>query len=170
MVAAVRDYYGVVTGNEAAGWARLGPSLQSQAGGFARYQAFWTTISSVQVVDASALDADTVRATLDFVPEGREPIREVHELGMVRGPDGRWLIDTDESVDGASPRAAATGLTLDTPLAEAPPTTSAAPSRAAEDEHSGRGGDHGDDHGDGDHGGEHGGGEHGGDDHAGDDG
>ncbi|MFC5141186.1 serine/threonine-protein kinase [Actinomycetospora rhizophila] len=165
MVAAVRDYYGVVTGNEAAGWARLGPNLQSQAGGFARYQAFWTTISSVQVVDASALDADTVRATLDFVPEGRERIREVHELGMVRGPDGRWLIDTDESVDGASPRAAATGLTLDTPLAEAPPTTSASPSRAAEDHRSG----HGDD-GHGDRGDDHGDDGHGGDDHAEDDG
>ncbi|GAA4935478.1 hypothetical protein GCM10023204_49670 [Actinomycetospora succinea] len=167
MVAAVRDYYGVVTGNEAAGWARLGPNLQSQAGGFARYQAFWTTISSVQVVDASALDADTVRATLDFVPEGRERIREVHELGMVRGPDGRWLIDTDESVDGASPRAAATGLQLDTPLAEAAPTTSASPSRAAEDHHSGddHGGHHGDDHsGSDDHSGDDSG--HGGDDHS----
>ncbi|MDD7938614.1 serine/threonine-protein kinase [Actinomycetospora lutea] len=166
MVAAVRDYYGVVTGNEAAGWARLGPNLQSQAGGFARYQAFWTTISSVQVVDASALDADTVRATLDFVPEGRERIREVHELGMVRSPDGRWLIDTDESVDGASPRAAATGLRLDTPLAEAGPTTSASPSRAAEDRHSGRGDDHGDDHGGDDHGDGSGDDGHGGDDHA----
>ena len=141
MVAAVRDYYGVVTGNEAAGWARLGPNLQSQAGGFERYEAFWTTIASVQVVEASALDADTVRATLDFVPEGRERIREVHELGMVRSADGRWLIDTDESVDGASPRAASTGLRLDPPLAEAAPTTSAAPSRAAEDHRSGSGHD-----------------------------
>ncbi|MEJ2862212.1 serine/threonine-protein kinase [Actinomycetospora flava] len=167
MVAAVRDYYGVVTGNEAAGWARLGPNLQSQAGGFERYEAFWTTIASVQVVDASALDADTVRATLDFVPEGRERIREVHELGMVRGADGRWLIDTDESVDGASPRAASTGLRLDPPLAEAAPTTSAAPSPAADDHHSGSGGE--DDHGDDDHGGDdssgHGSG-HGGDDHS----
>lgn len=173
MVAAVRDYYGVVTDNEAAGWARLGPNLQSQAGGFARYQAFWATISSVEVVDASALDADTVRATLDFVPEGRERIREVHELGMVRGPDGRWLIDTDESVDGASPRAAATGLTFDAPLAEArtttsTPTSSASPSRAAEDHHADHG-DDGEDHGDGhggDHDGDHGD-DHGGDDHSG---
>ncbi|MEJ2888182.1 serine/threonine-protein kinase [Actinomycetospora aeridis] len=159
MVAAVRDYYGVVTGNEAAGWARLGPNLQSQAGGFERYQSFWTTIASVQVVDASALDADTVRATLDFVPEGRERIREVHELGMVRGPDGRWLIDTDESVDGASPRAASTGLSLDAPLAEAgaPAAPSpATPSRVAEDRsHSGEG--HGGDDGDDGEGDDHGG-------------
>ncbi|GAA4865583.1 serine/threonine-protein kinase [Actinomycetospora straminea] len=150
MVAAVRDYYGVVTGDEAAGWARLGPGLQGQTGGFARYQAFWTTIASVQVVDATAVDGDTVRATLDFVPQGRDPIREVHELGMVRGPDGRWLIDSDESVDGASPRAAATGLQLDQPLAEGP-TTSASPSRAAES--AGDDGDHGDDRDRGDRGG-----------------
>ena len=171
MVSAVRDYYGVVTGNEAAGWARLGPNLQARTGGFGNYQAFWSTISSVQVVDASALDADTVRATLDFAPEGRERSQEVHELGMVQGPDGRWLIDTDESVDAASPRAAATGLSLEAPVAEAsgPTTTSSPPATRAEDhggdDHGGRPG--GDDHGgDGGHGrdGDHGEGGHGGDD------
>ena len=170
MVSAVRDYYGVVTGNEAAGWARLGPNLQARTGGFGNYQAFWSTISSVQVIDASALDADTVRATLDFAPEGRERSQEVHELGMVQGPDGRWLIDTDESVDAASPRAAATGLSLEAPVAEAsgPTTTSSPPATRAED-HGGddHGGDRGDDHGgDGGHGrdGDHGEGGHGGDD------
>ena len=172
MVSAVRDYYGVVTGNEAAGWARLGPNLQARTGGFGNYQAFWSTISSVQVVDASALDADTVRATLDFAPEGRERSQEVHELGMVQGPDGRWLIDTDESVDAASPRAAATGLSLEAPVAEAsgPTTTSSPPPTQAEDSHGGddpHGHSGGDDHGgDGGHGHD---GDHGGDGHGGDD-
>jgi eukaryotic-like serine/threonine-protein kinase len=133
MVAAVRDYYGVVTGNEAAGWARLGPNLQARTGGFSSYQAFWTTITSVQVIEATAVDADTVRATLEFAPEARERTTEVHELGMVRGPDGRWLIDSDESVEGASPRAAATGLSIERPVAEAatPATPAPAPSPAA---------------------------------------
>ncbi|WP_433783622.1 serine/threonine-protein kinase [Actinomycetospora sp. CA-101289] len=130
MVSAVRDYYGVVTGNEAAGWARLGPNLQARTGGFSAYQAFWSTIRSVEVADATAIDADTVRATLEFAPEGRDRTTEVHELGMVRGPDGRWLIDTDESVEGASPRAAATGLSLERPVAEVA-TPSPAPSPAA---------------------------------------
>ncbi|WP_352231939.1 serine/threonine-protein kinase [Actinomycetospora sp. NBRC 106375] len=156
MVSAVRDYYGIVTRDQAAGWARLGPNLQGRNNSFANYQSFWSTISSVTVVDATAVDADTVRATLDFFPEGRERTREVHELGMVRGADGSWLIDADESVDASSPRAAATGLSLDTPVAEAQttgtPTSSASPSpahgedHAAGDDHSGRGG-HGDDHG-----------------------
>jgi hypothetical protein len=85
-----------------------------------------------------------VRATLDFQPDGRDRIREVHELGMVRGPDGRWLIDADERVDSTSPRAAATGLSLDAPVAEATaPTSSASPSPARAE---GRpGDDHGDD-------------------------
>ncbi|HWN27719.1 MAG TPA: protein kinase [Actinomycetospora sp.] len=130
MVSAVRDYYGVVTGNEAAGWARLGPNLQARTGGFSAYQAFWRTISSVQVVEATAVDADTVRATLEFAPEGRARTTEVHELGMVRGPDGRWLIDADENVEGASPRAAATGLSLERHVAEAA-TPAPAPSPAA---------------------------------------
>ena len=174
MVAAVRDYYGIVTRDKAAGWARLGPNLQGRNNSFANYQAFWSTISSVTVVDATAIDADTVRATLDFYPEGRERTREVHELGMVRGPDGRWLIDADESVDASSPRAAATGLSLDTPLAEArptgTPTSSASPSPARgedhtagdEDGHGEHDGDHGD-HGDGGSGSDDGGdGDHGG--------
>ncbi|HSK60630.1 MAG TPA: hypothetical protein VK935_16415, partial [Actinomycetospora sp.] len=127
MVAAVRDYYGIVTENQAAGWARLGPNLQARTGGFSAYQAFWSTITSVQVAEATAVDADTVRATLEFAPEGRERTTEVHELGMVRGPDGRWLIDSDESVEGASPRAAATGLSLERPAAEAAPTTAPSP-------------------------------------------
>ncbi|PVZ07921.1 serine/threonine-protein kinase [Actinomycetospora cinnamomea] len=130
MVDAVRDYYGVVTGNEAAGWARLGPNLQARTGGFSAYEAFWSTISSVRVVDAEAVDADTVRATLEFAPEGRDRTTEVHELGMVRGPDGRWLIDADERVSQASPRAAATGLSLDQPVASGP-STRPAPSSGA---------------------------------------
>jgi eukaryotic-like serine/threonine-protein kinase len=141
MVAAVRDYYGIVTGNEAAGWARLGPNLQARTGGFSAYQAFWSTITSVQVVEATAVDGDTVRATLEFAPEGRERTTEVHELGMVRGPDGRWLIDSDESVEGASPRAAATGLSLERSVAEAAPTTAPSPASGRTEDRSGRDGD-----------------------------
>jgi eukaryotic-like serine/threonine-protein kinase len=142
MVAAVRDYYGVVTGNEAAGWARLGPNLQARTGGFSAYQAFWSTITSVQVSEATAVDADTVRATLEFAPEGRDRTVEVHELGMVRGPDGRWLIDSDESVEGASPRAAATGLTVEQPVAgAAPPAPAPSPAASHADDRSRRDGE-----------------------------
>jgi eukaryotic-like serine/threonine-protein kinase len=95
MVIAVREYYDVVTGNNAAGWARLGPTLQAQAGGFSAYQGFWSTISTARVADATATDASTVRATVVFTPRSRPSTREVHDLGMVRTPDGRWLIDSD---------------------------------------------------------------------------
>ncbi|GAA4801503.1 hypothetical protein GCM10023200_42980 [Actinomycetospora chlora] len=155
MVGAVREYYGIVTGDEAAGWARLGPNLQARTGGFAAYQAFWSTITAVQVVDATATDADTVRATLDFFPNRRERTREVHELGMVRGADGRWLIDGDDRVDETSPRAAATGLRLDAPVSEASaPTTASTP--APQEDGGGPGGGPGSDGGGGDRGGDHG--------------
>ena len=147
MVNSVRDYYGVVTDNEAAGWARLGPNLQARTGGFSNYQGFWTTISSVRVLDAVAADGHTVRATLEFAPEGRDRSREVHELGMVQSPDGRWLIDADDRVDAASPRAAATGLTVETPVAEAAGPTAAPTAPRAPRAEDSRGDDRGDDRG-----------------------
>jgi eukaryotic-like serine/threonine-protein kinase len=95
MVSAVRDYYGIVPGNPAAGWARLGPDQQRSSGGYSAYQGFWSTISSVQVSSATAVDDDTVRASLLFFPQGRSPVRETHDLGMIQGSNGAWLIDSD---------------------------------------------------------------------------
>jgi hypothetical protein len=95
MVSAVRDYYGIVPGNPAAGWARLGPDQQQSSGGYAAYQGFWSTISAVQVTGATAIDDGRVRATLVFYPQGRAPIRETHELGMIQSGTGAWLIDSD---------------------------------------------------------------------------
>ncbi|HEY2191621.1 MAG TPA: protein kinase [Actinomycetospora sp.] len=102
MVAAVRDYYGIVPGNPAAGWARLGPDQQRSSGGYSAYQGFWSTISSVQVSSATAVDDDTVRASLLFFPQGRSPVRESHDLGMVQGPNGAWLINSDRVLPSGS--------------------------------------------------------------------
>jgi serine/threonine protein kinase len=102
MVAAVRDYYGIVPGNPAAGWARLGPNQQRSSGGFTAYQGFWSTISSVQVTDATAIDDTTVRASLVFNPTGRAAVRETHQLGMTRGSSGAWLIDSDRPLSSGS--------------------------------------------------------------------
>ncbi len=102
MVAAVRDYYGIVPGNPAAGWARLGPEQQRSSGGYTAYQGFWSTISAVQVTGATAVDDDTVRATLVFFPQGRAPVRETHDLGMVQGSGGAWLINSDKPVPSGS--------------------------------------------------------------------
>lgn len=98
MAAAVRDYYGVVPGNPGAGWARLGPNQRESSGGYAAYQGFWSTIESVQVTQATAVGDSTVRASLVFNPRGRSAVRETHQLGMTRGADGAWLIDSDQPV------------------------------------------------------------------------
>ncbi|MFC5065334.1 serine/threonine-protein kinase [Actinomycetospora atypica] len=100
MTAAVRDYYTIVTGNPGAGWARLGATMQDTTGGFSAYQSFWSTISAVEVTDATAIDDDTVRATLVFTPRSGSPIREVHELGLSRGTGGAWLINSDRRISG----------------------------------------------------------------------
>jgi hypothetical protein len=102
MVAAVRDYYGVVPSNPAAGWARLGPNQQRSSGGYNAYSGFWSTIDSVQVTQATATDDTTVRATLLFNPRGRSAIRETHQLGMTRGGNGAWLIDSDRPLSSGS--------------------------------------------------------------------
>jgi hypothetical protein len=102
MVAAVRDYYGIVASNPAAGWARLGPNQQRSSGGYTAYQGFWSTIDSVQVTQATAVDDTTVRATLLFNPRGRSAIRETHQLGMTRGSSGAWLIDSDRPLSSGS--------------------------------------------------------------------
>ena len=95
IVEVVRDYYATAPANSGAGWARLGPGLQSSSGGFASYQAFWSTMSSSRAEDATALDDSTVRATIVFTPRDRAAVREVHDLGLVRAADGTWLIDSD---------------------------------------------------------------------------
>ena len=100
MVAAVRDYYTIVTGNPGAGWARLGATMQDTTGGFSAYQSFWSTISAVEVTDATAVDDDTVRATLVFTPRSGSAIRETHELGLSRGTGGAWLINADRRISG----------------------------------------------------------------------
>ncbi|WP_026204274.1 serine/threonine-protein kinase [Actinomycetospora chiangmaiensis] len=98
MVAAVRDYYSIVTANPGAGWARLGATMQDTAGGFGGYQSFWSTIASVQVLDAAAIDDSTVRATLLFTRRDGATSREVHELGMTRGTGGAWLINSERTL------------------------------------------------------------------------
>jgi len=102
MVDAVRSYYAVVTDNSGAGWARLGPGLQAGSGGFPAYQRFWSTMSSTRVTEAEAVDENTVRATVVFSPRSGGTSTEIHQLGMVRGADGSWLLDSDRLVPAGS--------------------------------------------------------------------
>ena len=145
--------------NEAAGWARLGPNLQAPHGrvrGTTRRSGRRSRRCRSSTPRRSTPTRCARRSTSP--PRAASAASEVHELGMVQGPDGRWLIDTDESVDAASPRAAATGLSLEAPVAEAsgPTTTSSPPPTQAEDSRRRRrphGHSGGDDHGgDGGHG------------------
>ncbi len=102
MVDAVRSYYAVVTDNSGAGWARLGPGLQAGSGGFPAYQRFWSTMSSTRVTEAEAVDENTVRATVVFSPRSGGTSTEIHQLRMVRGADGSWLLDSDRLVPAGS--------------------------------------------------------------------
>jgi hypothetical protein len=88
----VRDYYAAAPGGSDAAWARLGPSLKQQ--GRARYDAFWRTISSVQVTSARA-SGDTVAVTLVYRRRDGTTSTERKVETLVEDGRGGYLIDTD---------------------------------------------------------------------------
>jgi serine/threonine protein kinase len=91
----VADYYGLLPGNTAAGWRRLGPGLAGA--GYDSYARFWGTIRSV---GTSGLVADpggrAVTGTVVFVTKEGRTSTERHRLALTLTPDGSGLlIDRD---------------------------------------------------------------------------
>ncbi|GAA2746400.1 hypothetical protein GCM10009868_31650 [Terrabacter aerolatus] len=64
---AVRDYYALLPGNTAAGWARLTDHYRSTtAGSRSTYDRFWASVDSVQVTQATGSAPGSVVATLRY--------------------------------------------------------------------------------------------------------
>lgn len=91
---AVSEYYALMPDDTDAGWERLGPGLRKQ--GKEKYERFWGTVSSVEVLQAPEADGNTVVVKLELVKDNGR-YHEVHELGMVTA-DGKALIDSDKLV------------------------------------------------------------------------
>ncbi len=63
MEAFVTDYLATVTTDPKAAWERLTPGFQAESGNFGKYQGFWRTIDSAEVVSA---DADPESGTISY--------------------------------------------------------------------------------------------------------
>jgi eukaryotic-like serine/threonine-protein kinase len=100
----VRQYYSDVTdpAKRDQTWAQLTEPMQQSTGGRDQYEAFWSTIASVDVRRAKADPASgIVTAQLTFKPkDGSKESRETHELGIVPDPDNQnaFLINSDTKV------------------------------------------------------------------------
>jgi serine/threonine protein kinase len=99
----VRSYYNDVTdpAKRDQTWAELTEPMQQAAGGRDSYEAFWSTIDSVDVRRAKADPATgIVTAQLTFKPKDGKDVKEVHELGIVPDPDNAnaFLINSDTKV------------------------------------------------------------------------
>ena len=94
----IRNYYADVTKADKRDqtWAELTPAMQAKAGGRAGYEAFWSTISSV---DVGAMTADpttgAVTAKLTFHKVTGGTSDETHRLGLVPN-DQSFLINSDD--------------------------------------------------------------------------
>ena len=96
----VKGYYGDVTNanKRDATWELLTPRMQASVrGGRAGYEAFWSTVKSVDVSDLEAdAQAGVVTMNLTFTRRDGQKTEEKHRLTVVRSGSGDdWLIDSD---------------------------------------------------------------------------
>jgi hypothetical protein len=68
----VRDYYDLLPGDVEQAWDKLGPKARRDSGDFDSYRRFYGGLSDVRIVQGpTAVDGRTVRASLQFVADGR---------------------------------------------------------------------------------------------------
>jgi hypothetical protein len=94
----VKSYYGDVTkaSKRDDTFAQLTPAMQQASGGRDGYEAFWSTIESVDVRSVEADSAhDKATVQLPFQPKDGGKSDETHTLTFVRDGDS-WLIDGDQ--------------------------------------------------------------------------
>jgi hypothetical protein len=94
---ALTSYYALLPGDPETAWERTGPTLRA-AEPRPDYIRFWNRFSSVSLGPVSATDGSlTATAPVTFVEDGgRSP--EQHRFTLVRGDDGRLLVDSDVKV------------------------------------------------------------------------
>jgi hypothetical protein len=91
---ALTSYYALLPGDPAAAWERTGPTLRA-AESRPNYLRFWGKFSAARLGPVSASDGSlTATAPVTFIEDG-ESKPEQHTFVLVRGDDGRLLIDSD---------------------------------------------------------------------------
>jgi hypothetical protein len=93
-VQAITSYYALLPQNPQAAYDLTGPTLR-RAESRGNYVSFWNRFSSVTLGPVSATDGSlTATATVTYVENGAaQP--EQHTITLIRGTDGRLLIDSD---------------------------------------------------------------------------
>lgn len=92
---AVTEYYALMPDDTDAGWERLTPSYQRQAGGRDGYEDFWNDIDTVTISDVRATAPDQVQATLRYVAKSSD--RESAERRMFRLVRSDGMLKIDQS-------------------------------------------------------------------------
>jgi hypothetical protein len=88
---AVREYYALLPANPPAAWALMTEKAQKKTGSPETYAAFWSKISSVQVLSARA-EGNRVGAVLRFVTTDGKESTEPYAFALVE-QDGKLMID-----------------------------------------------------------------------------
>lgn len=95
----IRAYYALAPADPAAAWKLLGPEAQAQSRGFASYQEFYTSLSSVTLVGAPTVDGTNVRAKLRFLKKvGDAWNNELYDFVLTRNPNGSFTMASFERI------------------------------------------------------------------------
>ena len=93
-VAFVQGYYGLLPGNTAAAWERLGPTARAQSGGRGGFQRFYDGMQAVSLENARSLGDGAVAGTVVFVQTNGVTTREPYRFVVGSGGGGRPVIET----------------------------------------------------------------------------
>jgi hypothetical protein len=92
----VEDYYARLPEDTQSAWTLLSPAMQAEVGSYDDYAGFWQTISSVRVVDTTAVKGQVVDVDLTYTSEkGTET--ETRRLRLKK-KGGSFVISGDEVV------------------------------------------------------------------------
>ena len=92
----VADYYALLPSDTGAAWALLSPEMQEEVGSIGDYEAFWTTVESVEVDETTSTARNVVEVTLTYVTsDGSE--QETRRIEVAEQAGG-FLIADDEVV------------------------------------------------------------------------
>jgi hypothetical protein len=90
---AAREYFALLDeGDIEAGWQRLTPRYQNESGGRDSYEGFWSSIESVEVLEASQGDDLTAVVTLRYTRDDGTSSEETNTI-VFREQGGQLLID-----------------------------------------------------------------------------
>lgn len=88
----IKEYLATVTSDPKQAWDDLTPAFQAESGNYGKYQGFWKTIDSAQVVSVSAdPDSRQVTYTVEYVREDGSSTTDEVTL-QLEGTDGEYRI------------------------------------------------------------------------------